>query len=99
MFRWLSLAFAIFLSFLTICCVPQGSGGIRVISNVPDAVLYVDEEIKGPAQAFKNRYIYVSVGEHRLMLEHPDHFPEFAKVDVPAKRGIAVRFEMRRRPE
>jgi hypothetical protein len=74
-------------------------GGVRVISSVPDAVLYVDEEIQGPVRAFERQYVYVDPGPHRLMLEHPDHFTEFIDVDVPSNRGVAVRVEMRRRPE
>jgi len=70
-----------------------------VISSVPDAVLTVDEEVRGPARAYEQRYLYVDPGPHRLMLEHPGHFTEYIDVDVPSNRGVAVRVEMRPRPE
>ena len=86
---------------LLLCCSisTHRQGGVRVISNVPDAALYVDEELAGPVRAHERDYLYVDPGPHRLMIEHPDHFTEFVDVDVPANRGVAVRVEMRRRPE
>jgi hypothetical protein len=88
---------ALLVSSCTLTAPRQG--GVRVASNVPDAVLYVDEEVQGPVRAYEEQYIYLDPGEHRLMLEHPEHFTEFAEVEVQSNTGMHVRFEMRRRPE
>jgi len=74
-------------------------GGVRVISSVPDAVLYVDERLKGPVRTFEKRYVYLEPGTHRLMLEHPDHFSELVEIEIQPNMAMAVRVEMRRRPE
>ena len=98
LFQLLSL-FAISLVFAACLVSTQRQGGIRVESNVPDAVLIVDEEVRGPVQAYRERYLNVDPGTHRVQLEHPDHFTEFVEVEVPSKMGVAVRVDMRRRPE
>ena len=74
-------------------------GGVRVETNVPDATLFVDEELHGPVQAYERQYIRLSPGEHRLVLEHPDYFPEYVTVSVAENVAMAVRVEMRRRPD
>ena len=85
---------------LTGCSITtQRQGGVRVVSNVPDAILYVDEEARGPVRAFGHRYIYLDSGRHRLMLERSGFFPEFAEVEIHSNMGTLVRFEMRRQPE
>jgi hypothetical protein len=95
--RWI----CIFLVVVGCSCslTTNRQGGVRVISSVPDAVLSVDEEVRGPVRAFEQRYLYVDPGRHRLVLEHPGHFTEYIEVDVPSNRGVAVRVEMRPRPE
>ncbi len=70
MLRWLFI-----VAVVCSCSVSTNrQGGVRVISNIPDAVLYVDEDLRGPVRVFQERYIYVDPGRHRLMLEHPEHF-------------------------
>lgn len=97
MIRWLSMLIALFSLSCTL--TTQRQGGLRVASNVPDAVLYIDEELQGPLRAYEEEYLYLDPGEHRLMVEHPDHFTEFAEVEVRSNMGMQVRFDMRRRPQ
>jgi hypothetical protein len=101
MVRPLLLSLASLVAALLVACTfsTQRQGGVRVASNVPDAVLYVDEELRGPARVFERRYVHLDPGVHRLVLEHPDHFTEYAEVDVRSNTAMQVRFEMRRRPE
>lgn len=97
MYRWLLLAF---LAITTAACLTiQRQGGIRIESNVPDATLYVDEELKGPVRAYQEQYVHVDPGTHRVTIEHPEHFTEFVEVDVPANMAVKVRVELRRRPD
>ena len=97
MVRWLVVAIAA----LTAACSlgPARQGGVRIISNVPEATLYVDEELRGPAEAYQQRYLYVRPGTHRIMLEHPRYFTEYVEVTVPENMGMAVQVEMRQRPQ
>ena len=74
-------------------------GGVRVDTNVPDAILLVDEETRGPVRAYEREYVRLPPGAHRLMLEHPDYFTEYIDVTVVENMAMAVRLEMRRRPE
>lgn len=86
-------------ALLAACAAAPRVGGVRVISNVPDATLYVDEEVQGPARAYQSHYIRLEPGAHRLVLEHPDYFPEYVDVTVQENMAMAVSVEMRRRPE
>ena len=89
----------IMVGFLCGCSFTRPrQGGVRVVTNVPDATLYVDEELRGPARAFQESYLHLSPGTHRLILEHPEYFTEFIEVTVPESMGLAVRVEMRQRP-
>ena len=69
------------------------------MTNVPDATLTVDEQVRGPVRAYERHYVRLPPGSHRLMLEHPDYFTEYIDVDVVDNMGMAVRLEMRRRPQ
>jgi len=95
-------ATAVCLAIATLCVACSAAprvGGVRVVSNVPEATLYVDEEVQGQASVYEHTYIRLAPGPHRLMLEHPEYFPEYVDVDVPENMAMAVRVEMRRRPE
>jgi hypothetical protein len=89
------------MSIVMVSCVTAAStrvGGVRIETNVPAATLLVDEEIRGPVQAYERHYVRLSPGPHRLMLEHSDYFTEYIDIDVVENMGMAVRLEMRRRP-
>ncbi len=84
---------------LVACAAAPRAGGVRVVVNVPDATLYVDEEVQGPARAYQSHYIRLEPGAHRITLEHPDYFPEYVDVTVQENMAMAVSVEMRRRPD
>lgn len=96
--RLLPVCVVLVLASISCASAPR-MGGVRVLANVPDAVLYVDEEIQGPVRAYGRHYIRLLPGDHRIMLEHPDYFPEYVDVTVEENMAMAVRVEMRRRPD
>lgn len=98
MIRWL-LTFSLALGLAACGAATQRPGGVRVETNVPDAILLVDEETRGPVRAYEREYVRLPPGAHRLLLEHPDYFTEYIDINVVENMGMAVRLEMRRRPE
>ena len=101
MLRWLSwvLVAAAWVAHLACSSAMPQVGGVRITTNVPEATLYVDEELRGPAGEYEAHYIRLSPGRHRLTLEHPDYFPEYLEVNVPRNMAMAVTMELRRRPD
>jgi len=91
--------FALILGCSVGCASAARVGGVRVESNVGDATLYVDEELRGPVSVYERHYIRLEPGTHRLTLEHSEYFSEYAEVSVEPNMAMSVSFEMRRRPE
>ena len=101
MLRWHLLTMVALGAVLLCACggtTPQ-VGGVRIATNVPEATLYVDEELRGPAGEYADHYIRLAPGQHRLTLEHPGYFPEYLEVNVARDMAMAVTIELRRRPE
>ncbi len=83
---------------LAACAVPNPEmGGVRLEANVPDATLYIDDEERGPIEAFEGHYHRLSPGSHQLRLEHADYRSESVRVHVVADVAVTVTVEMDRR--
>lgn len=85
------------LSFLHCAAAVTPLGRVRVTSNVPGATLFVDEEIRGPVEAYADYDIRLAPGHHRLRLEHPRYITEELEVTVSQSVAISVALQMRLR--
>ncbi len=81
------------------CGTAAPRGGVRVITNVPQATLYVDDELRGPVDAYEDHYLHLAPGQHKLMIEHAEYFTEHIDVTVVEDITIAVTLRMRRQPQ
>lgn len=68
-----------------------------MVTNVNEAIIYVDDEERGPASAYEGHYVRLAPGPHRIALEHADYFSEYIDVTVVGDVGMTVSIEMRRR--
>lgn len=82
---------------LVACGSSTSIGGVRVVTNVSEAILFVDDEERGPASAYEGHYIRLAPGPHRLALEHSEYVSEYIDVNVAEDVGMTVSIEMRRR--
>lgn len=85
--------------FLLSCSSPQTLTGVRINSNVPQAVLYIDDELRGPMEYYENIAIPLPPGQHRLRLEHPEYFREHIDVTVVQSIATSITVRMRPRPQ
>ena len=82
------------------CAAPAagaGLGGVRLTSGVPEASLFVDDELLGTVADYEGLSIRLPPGTHRIVLDHPDYHPEEIEVTVSEGMATAVTLEMRRR--
>ncbi len=76
------------------CGAPATLGGVRMTTNVPEATLYVDDELRGPAQDYEGYYLPLEPGRHVLRLEDRDHITTRVEVVVAAGVGMSITLEM-----
>ena len=89
----------ILLMVLSGCSSPQSLGGVRLRTNVPEATLFIDDELRGPVREYLDEYLPLDPGPHLIVLEHPGYAPE--RMDIIVSDGIAmeVSIEMRQRSQ
>ena len=81
------------------CGAAQPMGGVRVMTNVHDATLLVDDELRGPVSAYEDDYLRLTPGRHRIALEHAGYVSEYIDVTVAQDMAVTVSVDMRARSE
>lgn len=67
---------------------PKGVVPFRVDVNVPDATIWVDDQLVGSAVAVAKNGTFLRAGFHRVEVRHPDYYSYFT--DVTPKQGEPV---------
>ena len=67
---------------------------LRVVCNVPDATLWMDDQLLGRAAEWGQGRA-VSAGFHRIELRHPGHYTFFAEMTLQKSEAGTVKAELR----
>lgn len=67
---------------------PKDAVPFRVDVNVPDATVWVDDQLVGSAAALAKDGTFLRAGFHRVEVRHPDYYSYFA--EVKPKKGEPV---------
>ena len=97
--QMVALACAVAIAFLPAACASMRFGGaaaLKVVANVPEAALYIDDVYVGPVSQWSEDGRFVQPGFHRVELRHPDHFTHHQELELT--RGDAVLMEVELRP-
>lgn len=92
------VALGLFLSISLGCASQQGagrgSGSVRLVTNVPDAVLYIDDVMYGPGESYERRAIPLPAGTHNFRFEHPEFRRETVRILVTEDVSVTVAVEL-----
>lgn len=72
--------------------------GLRIICNVEDATIIVDEKEYGPVKLYRKRYILLKPGVHRIIITHPQYFTEYFDLKLPKNRRVAIKVNLKEKP-
>src|SRR5699024_9527490 len=76
-------------------CTTMSAAGdsvaFRVETNVPDAMVWVDDHLVGTAASLVSSGTRLRVGFHRIELRHPSHYSFFAEVDPKKGEDVLLR--------
>lgn len=94
--------FALWLLVGVACGPPPGptmrpAGGLVVICEPQDALIYVDEKYLGATSGLKARPLQLSAGVHRIELRRDGYFTHFAEVTI--EPGVRQRLTVKLRKE
>lgn len=64
------------------CVTTPRTTSLKVHSDVPDAVVTIDDQVLGPAKAVEKRGVALPPGRHRVTIEKPGYFPHDELVQV-----------------
>ncbi len=96
MLRSLALATAVATWLHCSSTSPAVVGGVRVLSNVDEAILFVDDLEHGPVDAYADHYLRLVPGRHSLRLEHPGYRPEHLDIVVARDIALSVTLDLQR---
>lgn len=86
---------------LTMSCAAAGSeratGSVRLTTNVPEALLYVDDELYGTGESFAERTLDCPTGTREFRFEHPDYRREIVRILVTEDVTVSVDVNLRPR--
>jgi hypothetical protein len=71
-----------------------GSGALKVVCNVPQATLRIDDVFMGRVSEWATARP-LGAGFHRLEIAEPEHFTFYAEIRLKAGQGTEVRAELR----
>ena len=93
----LNLVASIFLA-PGLACTTMGAAGesvaLRVETNVPDAIVWVDDRLVGTAASLVSSGTRLRVGFHRIEIRHPSHYSFFTEVDPKRGEDVVVRAQL-----
>jgi len=97
MLACLNLAASVFLA-QGLACTTMGAAGesvaLRVETNVPDAIVWVDDRLVGTAASLVASGTRLRVGFHRIEIRHPSHYSFFTEVDPKRGEDVVVRAQL-----
>lgn len=67
---------------------------VRVVCNVPDAGLVVDDRLVGRVAALPPGGAVVRAGFRRIEVRHPDHYSHYAELDLREGETAVVAAEL-----
>ena len=83
---------------LAAACAPMGASGdsvaFRVETNVPDAMVWVDDHLVGSVTSLSTSGSRLRVGFHRVEVRHPTHYPFFKEVEPKKGEEVVIRAEL-----
>ncbi len=74
---------------------PSPRGTVRFDVTPKDAGVEVDEQRLGPAEMFEEHGVLLRPGQHRVILRHPDYFPEHRLIEVTEDEVVVVAASLR----
>jgi len=81
-----------------LACTTMGAAGysvaLRVETNVPDAIVWVDDRLVGTAASLISSGTRLRVGFHRVEIRHPSHYSFFTEVDPKRGEDVVIRAEL-----
>lgn len=73
------------------------TGGLVVVSDPPDAMLFVDDKYVGTVASLKGKAVMLAKGTHRIEVRRDGYFAHYAEVTVA--KGVQQRLEVQLRQE
>jgi len=73
------------------------AGGLVVVSDPPDAMLFVDDKYVGTVASLKGKPVMLAKGTHRIEVRRDGYFAHYAEVTVA--EGVQQRLEVQLRQE
>lgn len=67
---------------------------LRVETNVPDAIVWVDDRLVGTAASLVSSGTRLRVGFHRIEVRHPAHYSFFTEVDPKRGEDVVIRAQL-----
>lgn len=93
--RALPVGTALLLVWIASACTTLGAAGdsvaFRVETNVPDAMVWVDDRLVGSAASLVTSGTRLRVGFHRIEIRHPSYYSFFTEVDPKKGEDVVVR--------
>jgi hypothetical protein len=91
------------LLFEMACGPPRGPqtrpvGGLEIVCEPEDALLYVDDKYLGTASGLKIRPLKLAAGPHRIELRREGYFTHFAEVTITTGVRQKLRVKLRKEP-
>jgi hypothetical protein len=81
-----------------LACTTMGAAGdsvaLRVETNVPDAIIWVDDRLVGTAASLVSSGTRLRVGFHRIEIRHPSHYSFFTEVDPKRGEDVVIRAQL-----
>ncbi|HEY8925631.1 MAG TPA: PEGA domain-containing protein [Polyangia bacterium] len=81
-----------------LACTTMGAAGdsvaLRVETNVPDAIVWVDDRLVGTAASLTSSGTRLRVGFHRIEVRHPSHYSFFTEVDPKRGEDVVIRAQL-----
>jgi hypothetical protein len=69
---------------------PKDLAPLRVQVNVPDATIWVDDQLVGSAKALEKDGTFLRAGFHRIEVRHPDYYSYFAEVNPKQGEPVVI---------
>lgn len=90
------LRFALLCSALAACAhAPSGAAvSLRVDSNVPEATVWIDDQLVGKASDFASGARRVRAGFHRVEVRSPGHYSVFQEIEQPDGGSAVVKAQL-----
>jgi len=91
-----SLLFAV-AALLAACATlgaPKDTVPFRVEVTVPDATVWVDDQLVGPATVLARDGTFLRAGFHRVEVRHPDYYSYFTEVTPKQGEPVVIHAEL-----